>query len=187
MSSLEQPTQFDRAGPAPGTGRRHRLAQLAALVALIGSVGITTLALRVVVSDPISVVLMFGLVFIVAFFGWLVLTRRSRLRLLGLPAILFGFVGLGAFAYDHKLALPMLIGVFVLFGLAARYAVRHSPSTEQMGRRHARPGDPARKGVLIINPNQLRRFRGAGGHVSTPAASASSRRACVERAPSPSW
>jgi diacylglycerol kinase family enzyme len=96
---------------------------------------------------------MFGLEFIIAFFGWLVLTRRSRMRLLGLPVIVFGFVGLGAFAYDHKVALPMLVGVLVLFGLAARYAVRHAPTTEQMARRYARPADPARKGVLIINPN----------------------------------
>jgi diacylglycerol kinase family enzyme len=133
--------------------RNHRLAQLAAAGALIGAIGIPALAILVVANDPVSVVLMFVLVFLVAFFGWLVLTRRSPLRLLGLPVILFGLVGLGAFAYDHKVALPILIAVFVLFGLAARYAVRHSRTTEQMARRHARPADPARKGVLIINPN----------------------------------
>jgi diacylglycerol kinase family enzyme len=153
MSSPEHSTQIDGTGVPPNAARKHRLAQLAAVSALIGSVGIPVLVLFVVVNDPISVVLMFGLVFIAAFFGWLVLTRRSRLRLLGLPVILFGVVGLGAFAYDHKVALPILIGVFVLFGLAARYAVRHSRVTEQMARRHARPADPARKGVLIINPN----------------------------------
>jgi diacylglycerol kinase family enzyme len=153
MSSPEHSMQFDGTGVPPNAGRKHRLAQLAAISALIGSVGIPALVLLVVANDPISVVLMFGLVFIAAFFGWLVLTRRSRLRLLGLPVILFSFVGLGAFAYDHKVALPVLIGGFVLFGLAARYAVRHSRVTEQMARRHARPADPARKGVLIINPN----------------------------------
>ena len=152
MSSPVHQTQSDHTGPPPSAGRRHRLAQLAALVALIGSVGISALVLRVVVSDPVSVVLMFALVFLVAFFGWLVLTRRSRLRLLGLPVIVFGLVGLGAFAYDHKVALPALIGVFALFGLAARYAVRHSRMTEELAGRHARPANPARKGVLIINP-----------------------------------
>jgi diacylglycerol kinase family enzyme len=153
MSSPEHSTQFDGTVVPPNAGRKHRLAQLAAVSALIGSVGIPALVLLVVVNDPVSVVLMFGLVFIAAFFGWLVLTRRSRLRLLGLPVILWSFVGLGAFAYDHKVALPVLIGGFVLFGLAARYAVRHSRVSDQMARRHARPADPARKGVLIINPN----------------------------------
>ena len=90
--------------------------------------------------------------FIVAFFGWFVLTRRGYRRLLGLPLILFAIVGLLAFAYDHKVALPTLIVVLVLFGFAARYAVRHAITAEQIARRHARPADPARKGVLIINP-----------------------------------
>ena len=103
-------------------------------------------------NDPVSVVLMFGLVFIAAFFGWLMLTRRSRLRLLGLPFIVFGLAGLSAFAYDHKVALPVLIAVLVLFGFTARYAVRNAITAEQMARRHARPADPARKGVVIINP-----------------------------------
>jgi len=98
MSSPEHSTQFDGTVVPPNAGRKHRLAQLAAVSALIGSVGIPALVLLVVVNDPVSVVLMFGLVFIAAFFGWLVLTRRSRLRLLGLPVILWSFVGLGAFA-----------------------------------------------------------------------------------------
>ena len=42
--------------------------------------------------------------------------------------------------------------MLVLFGFAARYAVRHAITAEQIARRHARPADPARKGVLIINP-----------------------------------
>jgi diacylglycerol kinase family enzyme len=137
--------------PSPDA-RANRRARLAAAGALVGSVVVLGLAFSVVVGDPVSVVLMFGLVFIVAFFGWLVLTRRSYLRLLGLPLILFAIVGLLAFAYDHKVALPTLIVVLVLFGFAARYAVRHAITAEQIARRHARPADPARKGVLIINP-----------------------------------
>ena len=145
--------------PLPGSpqssldARASRRARLAAVGALVGSVVIVGLALSVVAGDPVSVVLMFGLVFIVAFFGWLVLTRRSYLRLLGLPFVVFGIVGLFAFAYDHKVALPTLVAVLVLFGFAARYAVRHAITAEQMARRHARPADPAQKGVLIINPN----------------------------------
>jgi diacylglycerol kinase family enzyme len=152
LSSPEQPmqpggTEFPRAG------HKRRRAQLAAVCALIGSVAVLVLVIVVVAGDPISVVLMFGLVFMVAFFGWLVLTRRSYVRLLGLPLVVFGLVGLSAFAYDHKVALPFLIGVSLLFGFAARYAMRQSLTTEQVARRHARPVDPARKGVLIINPN----------------------------------
>jgi len=125
---------------------------LAAVGALIASVVILGLTVHTVANDPVSVVLMFGLVFIAAFFGWLMLTRRSLLRLLGLPFIVFGLAGLSAFAYDHKVALPVLIALLVLFGFAARHAVRHAITAQQMARRHARPADPARKGVLIINP-----------------------------------
>jgi diacylglycerol kinase family enzyme len=152
MSSPEHSSAPYRPERAPRV-RANRRAQLAAVGALIVSVGILGLSLSVVAGDPISVVLMFGLVFIVAFFGWLVVTRRSYLRVLGLPFVVFGLLGLFAFAYDHKVALPILIGVLVLFGLAARYAVRHARPAEQMARRHARPADRARKGVLIINPN----------------------------------
>jgi diacylglycerol kinase family enzyme len=152
MSSPEHSPPPDSPQPSPDA-RANRRARLAAVGALVGSIVIVGLVLSVVAGDPVSVVLMFGLVFILAFFGWLVLTRRSYLRLLGFPFIVFALVGLSAFAYDHKVALPILIGVLVLFGLAARYAARHAITAEQMARRHARPADPARKGVLIINPN----------------------------------
>jgi len=134
------------------SARANRRARLAAVGALIVSVVILGLTVHTVANDPVSVVLMFGLVFIAAFFGWLMLTRRSLLRLLGLPFIVFGLAGLSAFAYDHKVALPVLIALLVLFGFAARHAVRHAITAQQMARRHARPADPARKGVLIINP-----------------------------------
>jgi diacylglycerol kinase family enzyme len=50
-------------------------------------------------------------------------------------------------------ALPMLIGVLALFGLMARYAVRHARAPMHIARRHGRPAKPAQRGVLIINPN----------------------------------
>ena len=43
--------------------------------------------------------------------------------------------------------------MLVLFGFAARYAVRHAITAAQAAHRHARPAEPARNGVLIINPN----------------------------------
>jgi diacylglycerol kinase family enzyme len=151
---MSSPEHSPPPGPSehPPRARANRRARLAAVAALIGSLVILILGLSVLAGDPVSVVLMFGLVFIVAFFAWLVLTRRSYLRLLGLPFMVFGVVGLFAFAYDHKVALPTLVVALVLFGFAARYAVRHAITAEQAVRLHARPADPARKGVLIINP-----------------------------------
>jgi diacylglycerol kinase family enzyme len=49
--------------------------------------------------------------------------------------------------------LPVLIGVLALFGLVARYAMRHARTPIQIARRYGRPAEPANRGVLIINPN----------------------------------
>jgi hypothetical protein len=81
------------------------------------------------------------------------LTTRGYLRLLGVPAVLLALVVLFIWAYDHKVALPILIGVLALFGLVARYAVRHARTPMHIARRHGRPAAPAKRGVLIINPN----------------------------------
>jgi len=105
MSSLDHSPHHGPPESLP-SARVDRRARLAAVGALIASVVILGLTVHTVANDPVSVVLMFGLVFIAAFFGWLMLTRRSRLRLLGLPFIVFGLAGLSAFAYDHKVALP---------------------------------------------------------------------------------
>ena len=100
-----------------------------------------------------GLVLVFVWVFVIAFCGWFFVTRRGYRRLLVLPAILWALINLFGFAYDHKVVLPTLIGVLALFGLAARYAVRHAHLKAPGTGRHARPAEPARKGVLIINPN----------------------------------
>ncbi len=127
--------------------------RLAAVGALIVSVGFLLIVLSLVADDPMGLVLAFVWVFVIAFCGWFFVTRRGFRRLLVLPAILWALINLFGFAYDHKVVLPTLIGVLALFGLAARYAVRHAHLKAQGTGRHARPADPARKGVLIINPN----------------------------------
>ena len=104
------------------------------------------------VDDPIGFVVAPVCVFVIAFFGWLFLTSRGYRRLLGVPGVL-GLGFLAMWAYDHKLALPALIAVLALFGLFARYAVRHASAPVQIARRYALPAKPAQKGVLIINPN----------------------------------
>ena len=46
----------------------------------------------------------------------------------------------------------MLIGVLALFGVVARYAVRHARPTQQVACRNTHLAEPAKRGVLIINP-----------------------------------
>ncbi|HZB36275.1 MAG TPA: diacylglycerol kinase family protein [Gaiellaceae bacterium] len=109
--------------------------------------------LSLIARDPIGLVLAFVSVFTVAFFSWFFVTTRGYRRLLGAPPVFLALVAVFTVAYDHKLALPVLIGMLVLFGLVARYAVRHARTPVQIARRHARPAEPAQRGVLIINPN----------------------------------
>ena len=127
-------------------------AHLAAVVALIVSVGFLLVVLSLVADDSTGLVLVFVWVFVIAFCSWFFATRRGYLRLLVLPAILWALINLFGFAYDHKVALPVLIGVLVLFGLTARYAVRNAKGPGEAARWRARVTEPARRGVLIINP-----------------------------------
>ena len=147
MSSPEHSPHSD------GTGRSLKplRAHFAAVVALIVSVGFLLVVLSLVADDVTGLVLVFVWVFVIAFFGWFFVTRRGYRRLLVLPAISWALINLFGFAYDHKVALPVLIGVLALFGLAARYAVRNAKATVEVARR-PRLAEPARRGVLIINP-----------------------------------
>jgi diacylglycerol kinase family enzyme len=144
MSSPEYPPQPDR-------GRRQLRGQLAAVGALILAAVFLSGLLFVGLDDPVGIILAPACVFVIAFFGWSFVTRRGYRRLLGLPALV-GVVFLAMWAYDHKVALPLLIVVLALFGLAARYAMRHARTPAHVAQRHARPAEPAQRGVLIINP-----------------------------------
>ena len=66
--------------------------------------------------------------------------------------MLWALINFFGFMYDHKVVLPVLLGVLALFGISARHAVRHARPAEQVAHRHARLVEPARRGVLIINP-----------------------------------
>ena len=161
MSSPEHSPHSD------GTGRSLKplRAHFAAVGALIVSVGFLVVVLALVADDVTGLVLAFVWVFVIAFFGWFFVTTRGYRRLLGLPAVLLALVFLFTWAFHHKVALPVLIGVLALFGLAARYALRHARTPMHVARRHARPAEPAQRGVLIINPNsgggKADRLRGA--------------------------
>ena len=154
MSSTEHP-QSDRPGffPSAGRGRARFRGQLAAVGALILAVVFLLGLLSLIADDPIGFPLAFVSVFTIAFFSWFFVTRRGYRRLLGVPPVLGALVVLFLWAYDHKVALPVLIGVLALFGLVARYAVRHARTPMHIADRHARPAEPAQRGVLIINPN----------------------------------
>jgi len=152
MPSPEHSWQFDRAGQSLD-GRTERRAQFAAVGALVVSVVFIVGILSLIARDPIGLILAFLAVFTIAFFSWFFLTTRGYRRLLGAPPVLLALVAVFTVAYDHKVALPVLIGMLLLFGLVARYAVRHARMPVQIARRHARPAEPAQKGVLIINPN----------------------------------
>jgi hypothetical protein len=151
MPSPEHPSQFDRMGQSLGS-RTHRRAQLAAAGALVVSVVFLVGLLSLIADDPIGLVLAFVSVFTITFFSWFLVTTRGYRRLVGVPPVLLALVVVFAVAYDHKVALPVLIAMLVVFGLVARYAVRHARTPAQVARRYARPAEPVKRGVLIINP-----------------------------------
>ena len=126
MSSHEDPPQSDGHGRTPSADRAQLRGRLAAVGALILAVGFFLGILFVIADDPIGFPLAFVSVFTIAFFSWFFMTRRGYRRVLGVPAVLFALVVLLTLAYDHKVALPVLIGVLALFGFVARYAVRNA-------------------------------------------------------------
>jgi diacylglycerol kinase family enzyme len=149
MSSPEHPKQSDRTSPFPSTGRVEFRGRLAAVGALILAVIFLLGLLSLIADDPIGFPVAFVSVFTIAFFSWFFVTTGGYRRLLAAPVVLLALVILLMWAYDHKVVLPGLIGVLALFGLVARYAVRHARKPMHA----ARPAESARRGVLIINPN----------------------------------
>ena len=148
MSSSKRLPQSNDPGRSGNPFRAH----LAAVGALIVSVGFLVVVLSLVGDDPTGLVLAFVWLFAFVFCGWFLVTRRGYRRLLVLPVMVWSLINLFGFAYDHKVVLPVLLGVLALFGIVARYAVRNARPAEQVARRHARVVEPAQRGVLIINP-----------------------------------
>jgi diacylglycerol kinase family enzyme len=152
MSSPEHsPRPVGSAGSRPVEAPyRARLAAVGALIVLFL---LFWFAVSLVANDPVGLVLSFAAVFLVAFSVWFFLVRRGLRRLLVLP---LGWVALGAlltYGYDQKYQLVVMAAMLLLFGVVARYAVRHhqAPLSHAV-HRHAQPVRPAMRGVLIINP-----------------------------------
>ena len=127
-----------RVTTAAPPGHRAQLAALVALIALGGVLAITVYAVITAAGD-----------LLLAFSAWFVLTRRHLARLLGLPGVLLGLLGMIGFVGGHPLELIGLVAVLALFGFAGRYAMSHGRATLQAVHGKA---EPARRGVLIINP-----------------------------------
>ncbi len=149
MSSPEHSPQSDQTVSAP---RTHRRAQLAAVGALLAALFVFWLALSMVANDPVGLVVAFGSVFVLVFCVWYLLIRRGLMRLVALPFAWLAIVALFTYGYDQKYQLGIAVLALVLFGLAARYAVRNHPESAPNVHRYARPAEPAERGVLIINP-----------------------------------
>jgi diacylglycerol kinase family enzyme len=149
MSSPEHSSQSDPTDSAP---RKHRRAQLAAVGALIAAFFVVWLAISMVANDPVGLVIAFGSVFVLVFCAWFFLLRRGLIRLVVVLPAFLAVVALFTYGYDQKYQLLVVVVALVLFGFAARYAVRNHPESVYMAHRRARPAQPARMGVLIINP-----------------------------------
>jgi hypothetical protein len=160
MSSPEHLPQSDQTGGAP---RSHRRAQVAAVGALIAAFFVFWLALSMIANDPVGLAIAFASVFVLVFCVWFFLLRRGLVRLLLLIPAFLAVVALFTYGYDQKYQLLVVAAAVLLFGFAARYAVRNHPESAQNVHRRARPALPAQMGVLIINPKsgggKAERFR----------------------------
>jgi diacylglycerol kinase family enzyme len=126
--------------------------RLAAVVALGAALGCLAIVVAAVALELGDLLLASASVLVLVFSGWFVLTRRGLMRLLGVAGCVLGLAGLVGFVGEHWLALLVLVGAAALFGGAARYAVDHMRSTVSRAHPNVRPANPARRGVLIINP-----------------------------------
>jgi diacylglycerol kinase family enzyme/uncharacterized membrane protein (UPF0136 family) len=149
----QYPPQADRHdGSSTGIDASRR-AQVAAIAALVVGFLFFWLTISLIANDPVGLVFSFVSVFLVVFFAWFILTRRGLRRWLVLPIALFALIALGTYGYDQKYQLGVVFVALLLFGVAARYAVRHDQAAlRRAALGYARPAQPARNGVLIINP-----------------------------------
>jgi diacylglycerol kinase family enzyme len=133
--------------------RPSRWAQPAALGALVALVGSVWLFASAAASDIGDLLVALLCVFIIAFSGWFVLTRRGLVRLLGTFGVLLGVAELVGYFFSQRWPLLVALGGMAIFVFASRYAVRHDQATVRDIHRRWRRVRPARQGVLIINPN----------------------------------
>jgi diacylglycerol kinase family enzyme len=133
--------------------RASRLAQVAAVGALLILFFLLWLTVSLIANDPVGLVLSFVSIFLVVFFAWFIVTRRGVRRWLVLPIGFLALLALATYGYDQKYQLAVMFALLLLFGVVARYAVRRDQAPlRRAAHGHARPLQPAERGVLIINP-----------------------------------
>ena len=144
MATATHPEQWAR----PSTACR-----VAAVIALTAAATLFLVALVGISRDLGAVFFAFLFVFLLAFSAWFVLTRRRLKRWLGVAGMLVALSGLSGFAQHHYLQLALLFACVAVFGLTARYAVRHDSETNHsLAGGFRRTPRASCKGMLIINP-----------------------------------
>ena len=152
MSSEHQPEPASQLASSSEVGASRR-AQLAAVGALVVLFFLGWLTISLIANDPVGLVLSFVSLFLVVFCAWFIVTRRGLRRWLVLPIVFWGLLILGTYGYDQKYQLAVTVVLLLLFGVVARYAVRHDQApVRRAAHGHARPLQPTEMGVLIINP-----------------------------------
>jgi diacylglycerol kinase family enzyme len=133
--------------PTPPTRHHHPLRARLAAIAALGLLLLAAAAFLVVATNVVDALIVLGCLFLGTYCGWLSLTRRGALLLLTVPGVLVALTGLVLTAYEHRVEQVVWIACVLLFGIAARAAVRADRGD---GRLPTVP--PARRGVLVINP-----------------------------------
>jgi diacylglycerol kinase family enzyme len=133
--------------PTPPARHHHplraRLAAIAALTLLV----LAALAFLLVAINVLDALIVLGCLFLGIYCAWLSLTRPGRLLLLTIPGLVLALTVLAFTAYEHRVELGIWIACVLLFGVAARAAVRADRTGDHLPELPA-----ARRGVLVINP-----------------------------------
>ena len=133
--------------PTPPARHHHPLRARLAAIAALGLLLLAAVSFLIVAINLVDALIVLGCLFLGTYCALLSLTRRGALLLLTIPGLLVALTVLVLVAYDHRVELTIWIACVLLFGLAARAAVR----ADQTGDRGPIV-PPARRGVLIVNP-----------------------------------
>ncbi|HVE28954.1 MAG TPA: diacylglycerol kinase family protein [Mycobacteriales bacterium] len=133
--------------PTPPARHHHPLRARLAAIAALGLLLLAAVSFLIVAINLVDALIVLGCLFLGTYCALLSLTRRGALLLLTIPGLLVALTVLVLVAYDHRVELTIWIACVLLFGLAARAAVR----ADQTGDRGPTT-PPARRGVLLINP-----------------------------------
>jgi diacylglycerol kinase family enzyme len=133
--------------PTPPARHHHPLRARLAAIAALGLLLLAAVSFLIVAINLIDGLIVLGCLFLGTYCALLSLTRRGPLLLVTIPGLLVALTVLVLVAYDHRVELTIWIACVLLFGLAARAAVR----ADQTGDRGP-VVPPARRGVLLINP-----------------------------------